>query len=289
MATSLSYFRRFGYVSRTFSWTFVQKSKSECKYQSIRVPIVTICRKCSSKSDQEKVKAPGLGEHQHHKPRHDNWAKDLIYSLDSKQRMKLMNELSEFEKAKEKRNAQESLQPQGIFSGHDGSDASHKLEVREIFKKEVEPIIVPKLSFSQKRQLAIFCGLPFVGFGTLDNIVMITAGEYIDNTFGAFLGLSTMAAAALGNMVSDVAGIGTAGYVEEMASKIGILPPELSPEQVDLKTTKLISTLGRMIGVAIGCTIGMAPLLLISRDDDEEEDTEAEEKSEESNPERTEK
>ncbi|XP_064625187.1 transmembrane protein 65-like isoform X2 [Lineus longissimus] len=260
MATSLSYFRRFGYVSRTFSWTFVQKSKSECKYQSIRVPIVTICRKCSSKSDQEKVKAPGLGEHQHHKPRHDNWAKDLIYSLDSKQRMKLMNELSEFEKAKEKRNAQ-----------------------------EVEPIIVPKLSFSQKRQLAIFCGLPFVGFGTLDNIVMITAGEYIDNTFGAFLGLSTMAAAALGNMVSDVAGIGTAGYVEEMASKIGILPPELSPEQVDLKTTKLISTLGRMIGVAIGCTIGMAPLLLISRDDDEEEDTEAEEKSEESNPERTEK
>ena len=33
-------------------------------------------------------------------------------------------------------------------------------------------------------------------------------GEYIDMTIGVILGISTMAAAALGNLVSDLAGLG---------------------------------------------------------------------------------
>lgn len=39
---------------------------------------------------------------------------------------------------------------------------------------------------------------PFIGFGFLDNFVMIIAGEYIDITIGIFFSISTMAAAALG-------------------------------------------------------------------------------------------
>lgn len=42
-----------------------------------------------------------------------------------------------------------------------------------------------------------------------------------------------MAAAALGNTVSDLAGIGSAWYVENIAVKIGIKAPELSPEQLE--------------------------------------------------------
>ena len=38
----------------------------------------------------------------------------------------------------------------------------------------------------------------YSGFGFLDNLIMIMAGEYIDLTLGATLGISTMAAAALG-------------------------------------------------------------------------------------------
>lgn len=52
--------------------------------------------------------------------------------------------------------------------------------------------------------------LPFVGFGFLDNLIMIVAGDYIDANIGLTLGISTMAAAGLGNALSDVAGIGSA-------------------------------------------------------------------------------
>jgi Transmembrane protein 65 len=40
----------------------------------------------------------------------------------------------------------------------------------------------------------------------------LSQGDYIDLTIGMTLGISTMAAAALGNTISDVAGIGSAWY-----------------------------------------------------------------------------
>lgn len=61
---------------------------------------------------------------------------------------------------------------------------------------------------SELYRLAIQQGLPFVGFGFLDNFIMIVAGESIETFLGASLVISTMAAAALGNTLSDVFGIG---------------------------------------------------------------------------------
>jgi hypothetical protein len=62
------------------------------------------------------------------------------------------------------------------------------------------------ISYPETKQLFMFNALPFVGFGILDNMIMILAGEYIDQSLGAMLSISTMAAAALGNIISDVAG-----------------------------------------------------------------------------------
>ena len=45
---------------------------------------------------------------------------------------------------------------------------------------------------------AVHQGLPYVGFGFLDNFVMICAGEYIELSLGTTLGIGTMTAAALG-------------------------------------------------------------------------------------------
>ena len=62
-----------------------------------------------------------------------------------------------------------------------------------------------------KRQLLLYAlsvGIPFIGFGMMDNAIMILAGEYIDITLGATFGLSLLASAALGNLISDVAGVG---------------------------------------------------------------------------------
>lgn len=54
-----------------------------------------------------------------------------------------------------------------------------------------------------------------------------------------------MAAAAVGNTISDVMGLGSAYYVEKMAHKIGFEPPKLTPMQMNLPvTTVAANTVG---------------------------------------------
>lgn len=72
-----------------------------------------------------------------------------------------------------------------------------------------------------------------------------------------------MAAAALGNTFSDVLGIGTAFYVERLANRIGYNPPKLSPMQLDMTCSRNAANLGRVLGVTIGCLLGMFPLFFM--------------------------
>ena len=48
----------------------------------------------------------------------------------------------------------------------------------------------------------------------------ILAGEEIENQFGARLGLSTLAAAGLGNLLSDICGLGLADQIEVRATAL---------------------------------------------------------------------
>lgn len=118
-------------------------------------------------------------------------------------------------------------------------------------------------SLSQLRLLFLAQALPFIGFGFLDNLLMILAGDYIDITIGVTFGISTMAAAGLGNALSDMAGVGSAYYVEKVAYKIGMKPPKLSMHQMNMTRTRWVTQIGRAIGVAVGCVIGMFPLLFL--------------------------
>lgn len=77
------------------------------------------------------------------------------------------------------------------------------------------------------------------------------------------LGPQTMAAAGLGNALSDVAGVGSAWYVGKLAAQIGIRHPNLSKAQIEMKSTKIVTQLGRAFGVLIGCLVGMFPLLFM--------------------------
>ena len=138
---------------------------------------------------------------------------------------------------------------------------------------------VVKPTTAQLRQLAIFQAMPFVGFGFLDNFIMIVAGEYIDMHIGATLSISTMAAAALGNTVSDVFGIGSAWYVEHWSAKLGIHAPPLSLEQMQLTSCRITANAGRALGVMFGCIIGMVPLLFIENNKEEDDDEVNEEKN----------
>jgi len=115
----------------------------------------------------------------------------------------------------------------------------------------------------QLKQIAFHQAIPFIGFGFLDNLIMILAGDYIDTKIGITLGISTMTAAGLGNAISDVAGVGSAWYVENLAAKVGVEYPKITPVQAEMFRTRMCIQFGRMLGVFLGCLIGISPLLFI--------------------------
>uniref|UniRef100_UPI00398E627C transmembrane protein 65 isoform X2 n=1 Tax=Pristiophorus japonicus TaxID=55135 RepID=UPI00398E627C len=162
-------------------------------------------------------------------------ARDFVYSLHSKERKSLLQELQRFESMAV---AQEQM--------------------------EVKPP-----SSAQRRYVFLHSAIPFIGFGFLDNAIMIVAGTQIELSIGVIFGISTMGAAALGNLVSDVAGLGLAGYVEALASRLGLPSPDLNPKQADMWQTRLSSQLGKVIGVTIGCILGMFPLLFFKAEEEE--------------------
>lgn len=82
------------------------------------------------------------------------------------------------------------------------------------------------------------------------------------------LGISTMAAAGIGNAISDVAGVGSAQFVESLTQKLGVPQPNLEPRHYAFRSTTWAINMGRAIGVAIGCLLGMIPLLFLPTSED---------------------
>ncbi|XP_047357336.1 transmembrane protein 65 [Vespa velutina] len=106
-------------------------------------------------------------------------------------------------------------------------------------------------------KVAFINSIPFIAFGFLDNAIMIVAGDYIEMFLSNKFPISTMAAAALGNTVSDIIGIGSTNWVESLVEKVGIKRPYLSNAQSKLRRTRMAVNLGRVVGITIGCLIGM--------------------------------
>merc|ERR1719387_1535823 len=77
-----------------------------------------------------------------------------------------------------------------------------------------------------------------VGFGFMDNTVMLHAGNAIDMTFGVTFGLSTLCAAACGQICSDMAGVSFGRVIEAAASKVGMTPSFLTGAQMELPQVK---------------------------------------------------
>lgn len=127
--------------------------------------------------------------------------------------------------------------------------------------------------------------VPFVGFGFLDNSIvrttrrpsttlcltrsrhsqMLISGDFIEENIGTVLAISTMASAALGNAVSDVAGIGFSRFIEAFSDRLGLPNPGLTVQQLELRSIARTRALGNVIGVAVGCLLGMAPLLFMHK------------------------
>jgi len=127
-----------------------------------------------------------------------------------------------------------------------------------------EDVILP--TKEQLRVLAYRAAIPMVGFGFMDNLVMITAGEAIDSTLGVALGISTMTAAGFGQCCSDVAGNLSGGTVDAAITRMKLQHHGLTEDQLDLKVSRMYKLLGACVGVVAGCLLGMSCLLFIDTD-----------------------
>ncbi|XP_074209129.1 transmembrane protein 65 isoform X5 [Camelus bactrianus] len=189
-------------------------------------------------------------------------ARDFIYSLHSTERSCLLKELHRFESI---------AIAQGRYPKPEIAIVKRAKEVSSAETPDsLEKLEAAPPTPGQLRYVFIHNAIPFIGFGFLDNAIMIVAGTHIELSIGIILGISTMAAAALGNLVSDLAGLGLAGYVEALASRLGLSIPDLTPKQVDMWQTRVSTHLGKAVGVTIGCILGMFPLIFFGGSEEDE-------------------
>ncbi|XP_012059100.1 PREDICTED: uncharacterized protein LOC105622290 [Atta cephalotes] len=234
-------------VSRILGW-FRESSKM---FSSVRTPI---------SSD---VVADALTKRQ---------AKELVSKLTSEERGLFLTALNECKSAEQKAGYEGQLaairwrsklgRPSKIPSLGEVDPTGTYCPMPDdwLNRKYVEHVAEP--STKDLVFVAIANAIPFVGFGFLDNFIMIVAGDQIELMLNRRFPISTMAAAALGNTVSDVIGIGSVHYVEIFAQKIGFEAPKLTLAQLNLPRTRIAANVGRVIGVTIGCIIGMTPIPL---------------------------
>lgn len=120
--------------------------------------------------------------------------------------------------------------------------------------------------------IALEAGLPFVGFGFLDNATMILAGDMIDGTLGFYLNCTVLASAAMGNVCSGMLGMQVHGLIDKAVQKLNFNTPVLTEEQMKDRRVFLAGHLGGTVGIMIGLILGMLPLLLLDGDTTEKSD-----------------
>lgn len=179
--------------------------------------------------------------------------------------------------------------------------------LRRWFRELLLPVMKPTSKLKYLNIVGLKNALPFVGFGFLDNVIMIVAVKsriskiifykslmfsyfktpgwlhwfdagncsrnlyyggscfgfvYNPVTYHVFVTFSPSLNVTflLGNTISDVAGIASAWYVEHFAEKFGIHTPKLTTFQANSWQIRWSINVGRAIGVALGCFLGMIPL-----------------------------
>ena len=125
---------------------------------------------------------------------------------------------------------------------------------------------VQRATTEQLVNLSLKIAVPMIGFGFVDNFLMICCGELIEESVGRIFVLSTMAAAGLGNMCSDIAGLSLSRTIEDYSAKMGIKPHKITRPQFRTTRVRLVSFLSSTLGISFGCLIGMFPLLFIHDD-----------------------
>jgi len=92
---------------------------------------------------------------------------------------------------------------------------------------------------------------------------MLYAGNAIDCTIGVTLGISTLAAAAIGQIVANGMSVLFGGYVEGLARKLGLPSAGFNSAQRTLPKVRTVGICGNFIGVVVGAALGLVNLFFI--------------------------
>lgn len=100
----------------------------------------------------------------------------------------------------------------------------------------------------------------------MDNTLMIHAGHYVDCTLGVTFGLSTLAAAGIGQIFSGVGGV-VFGDALEVAfhrlAGVGRTATAMTKAQKAMRASRMAGLFGGVVGVSLGCTLGLVNLLFV--------------------------
>lgn len=130
--------------------------------------------------------------------------------------------------------------------------------------------VVTEPSRRQLACVAVVGMVPFIGFGMVDNGLMVIYGDVIDSTLGMTFGFSMLASAALGNAISNIFGMLLHGTITKQAEKLGLPQARLTLAQQKSPKVHFWSTAGSTVGVFTGCLLGMTPLLFMNQTAKEE-------------------
>ncbi|KAL4704508.1 hypothetical protein ACJJTC_007627 [Scirpophaga incertulas] len=199
-------------------------------------------------------------------------ATELVLHMNDEERKLLLTALQEYESNRVKEAFEDKLaglrwrskfgRPSKVPSLGDVDPTGTYCPVPEDWLKKKYASTVPKPNTRELLHLSLANAIPFIGFEC-------PQGDSIESSLSVYVTLSTMAAAALGNTFSDVIGIGSSHYVERAAAFIGLKAPALSPVQLDMPVSRRFTNMGRVVGITLGCFLGMIPLLFI--DDEKKE------------------
>mmetsp|Transcript_29106 Transcript_29106/g.60669 ORF Transcript_29106/g.60669 Transcript_29106/m.60669 type:complete len:460 (+) Transcript_29106:245-1624(+) len=134
---------------------------------------------------------------------------------------------------------------------------------------------------------ALRSAVPMIGFGFMDNTIMIHAGHYVDCTLGVTFGLSTLAAAGIGQIFSGIGGVvfgdaldnafrrmlvgnngsssvgnsgGGGGVSSGTSNSTKMIMNSL---QKNTRASRLAGLTGGIFGVTLGCALGLVNLLFV--------------------------
>lgn len=116
---------------------------------------------------------------------------------------------------------------------------------------------------TQLRRVFTKAAIPMIGFGFIDQTVMLQAGNAIDCTLGVTFGLSTLTAAAFGQICSDASGVLFGGTLDRLFLAAGLPTANLTTAQRGLPVVSRTKLAGSLVGVIFGCALGLLNLLFI--------------------------